>query len=86
MASTDRTHFYGDDCEGGHKQMSEVDRFLGQLDWLMENSEGVVGLRMDGGVMPWSEVRKLYLPAWPEPKPPPVVPASHERRAMGIRD
>lgn len=56
----------GDAVQDDKAWLDEIDqdaRMLGNLDWLMENSEGVVGLRLDGGVMPWAEVREKYLPA-----------------------
>lgn len=34
------------------------------LAWLIDNSHGVVGLKMDGSVMPWDEVLALYVPYW----------------------
>lgn len=34
------------------------------LAWLIDHSEGVVGLRADGEVMPWNEVVHRYLPWW----------------------
>ena len=34
------------------------------LAWLIDNSEGVVGLRLDGQVMPWTDVLAAYLPWW----------------------
>jgi hypothetical protein len=37
---------------------------LEQVRWLIDNSKGVVGLRLDGGTMPWTEVVRLYLPSW----------------------
>jgi hypothetical protein len=37
---------------------------LAEVEWLMDNSDGVSGLRLDGKVMPWAEVRSLYLPTW----------------------
>ena len=40
-----------------------------QFRWLIDNSDGVVGLRLDGGMMPWREVVKLYLPHY---EPPPI--------------
>ncbi len=33
-----------------------------ELDWMMDHSEGVVGLNADGTVMPWEKVRELYMP------------------------
>lgn len=36
---------------------------LDQLAWLVENSDGVVGLNLDGSMMPWAQVFKLYAPA-----------------------
>jgi hypothetical protein len=55
---------------GGHPPLSEAaDRLaeleaeLDELRWLMTNSEGVVGLNLDGTVMPWAEVRRLYAPS-----------------------
>ena len=35
---------------------------IAQLEWLVQNSDGIVGLQADGGVMPWPEVLKLYAP------------------------
>lgn len=39
------------------------------LAWLMANSDGVVGLKLDGTVMPWPEVQKLYLGFASEARP-----------------
>lgn len=33
-----------------------------EVRWLSSNSDGVTGLRLDGGVMPWPEVLDLYAP------------------------
>ena len=35
-----------------------------EVDWLRRSSKGVVGLRNDGGIMPWDEVLKLYMPSF----------------------
>ena len=35
---------------------------LEEFEWLINNSEGVQGLKLDGTVMPWREVLDLYLP------------------------
>ena len=40
---------------------TEVERALA---WLVDNSDGVVGLKADGSVMPWSDVLACYLPWW----------------------
>jgi hypothetical protein len=37
---------------------------LAEIGWLMDNSDGVKGLRFDEAVMPWLEVRRLYMPTW----------------------
>lgn len=34
----------------------------GALKWLIDNSEGIAGLTVDGSVMPWEQVIDLYLP------------------------
>lgn len=34
------------------------------LAWLIEHSDGVVGLKMDGSLMSWSDVLACYLPWW----------------------
>lgn len=43
-------------------QINELSYRLDQLRWMMANSAGVVGLNLDGSVMPWPEVCKLYMP------------------------
>lgn len=42
----------------------EFEKMVVEMLALMSTTEGVVGLRMDGGTMPWAEVVKLYLPSW----------------------
>lgn len=37
---------------------------LEEMRWLVANSEGVLGLRLDGAAMTWAEVIRLYLPSW----------------------
>lgn len=32
--------------------------------WLVDHSDGVVGLRADGAMMPWEEVLNKYVPYW----------------------
>lgn len=34
------------------------------LAWLIDHSDGVVGLKADGTLMPWEEVLHLYIPWW----------------------
>lgn len=49
--------------------LNEIDTHsaaMAEVAWVMANTSGVVGLRMDGQVMPWAEVRKLYMPSWPQ--------------------
>jgi hypothetical protein len=43
------------------KVASDIEQALA---WLIDNSDGVAGLRLDGEVMPWDEVVRLYLPWW----------------------
>jgi hypothetical protein len=46
--------------------IGEVERArtkLEQVKWLMENSDGVTGLRNDGSVMEWPTVVRMYVPA-----------------------
>lgn len=43
--------------------MTEPSDIEKALAWLIDNSEGVKGLRLDGEVMPWDEVLALYVPA-----------------------
>lgn len=40
---------------------SDIERALA---WLIDNSVGVVGLKLDGFLMEWDEVVRLYLPWW----------------------
>lgn len=32
--------------------------------WLVDHSDGVVGLNINGSVMPWEEVLHKYVPYW----------------------
>lgn len=32
--------------------------------WLVDNSDGVVGLKADGTLTPWAKVLDLYVPWW----------------------
>jgi len=44
-------------------------RVVEQLVWVVQNSDGVAGLRVDDSVMSWHEVVQLYVPAWPKEVP-----------------
>ena len=37
--------------------------FKEEIKWLIENSDGVVGLRLNGKMMDWEEVISKYLPS-----------------------
>jgi hypothetical protein len=43
---------------------ADKEALIHEVVWLMDNSEGVMGLRMDGGLTTWTEVRDLYLLHW----------------------
>jgi hypothetical protein len=50
------------DCPWGDLAEAELDVTNSCVQWLIDNSEGVVGLRLNGAVMPWSDVVQLYMP------------------------
>ena len=39
---------------------------LAELKWVMENSDGVMGLDLMHKVMPWDKVKNLYMPTTKE--------------------
>ena len=43
-------------------ELSDMRSAFREIKWLMSFSDGVSGLRIDGTLMPWAEVRSLYLP------------------------
>lgn len=40
----------------------DLKALLAQIQWLVENSNGVAGLSLDGSIMEWPRVIDLYLP------------------------
>ena len=43
-------------------QHAESVAILTEVRWLVENSESVIGLKLDGAPMAWPEVLRLYCP------------------------
>jgi hypothetical protein len=41
-----------------------MDEVLAELRWLIDNTDGVVGLKESGGTMPWAQVLALYMPTF----------------------
>ena len=54
-----------EECAELQKERDRLRALLGQMQWVMDESQGVMGLTYPGGVtMEWSKVIALYLPGW----------------------
>ena len=43
-------------------EVEPVKSVLSELAWLLDNSDGVVGLKLDGEMMRWEDVVRRYMP------------------------